>query len=47
VLPRDLEGVRGVGEEELEPGREEVPEGRRLVLLFGIEGSSLPETAFW
>ena len=47
VLPRDFTGTRGVGEEEFEPGREDVPEGRRLVLLFGTEGSSLPDTAFW
>lgn len=47
VLPRDFTGARGVGEEELEPGKEEVPDGRRLVLLFGTEGSSLPDTAFW
>ena len=47
VLPLDLEGARGVGEEELDPGNEDVPEGRRLVLLFGTEGSSFPDTAFW
>lgn len=47
VLPLDLAGARGVGEEEFEPGKEDVPEGLRLVLLLGTEGSSLPDTAFW
>lgn len=46
VLPR-LEVSRGVGEDELEPGRELVPEGRRLVLRLGMQGSSEPVTAFW
>lgn len=47
MLPLDLAGARGVGEDELEPGKEDVPEGRRLVLRLGTEGSSLPDTAFW
>lgn len=47
VLPRDFAGTLGVGEDELEPGSEDVPEGRRLVLLLGADGSSVPETAFW
>lgn len=39
----NLEGVvrRGVGELAADVGREEVPEGRKLVVLRGIDGSSL------
>ena len=40
VLPLELPGVRGVGEEVADPGREDVPEGRRLVVRFGMSGSA-------